>query len=137
MEVSMPYSLSTARTCQMRRGLLLGAYILLPPLRDEFIQRSWLEHVPRQYMRTDFGALLEDADGEVGVGVAAELLQPDGRGEPRGPSPHDHHVVAHRLPAPAQPPRRRRRRAPPRRAVARRVANPRRRRAEHSLHCRG
>lgn len=54
--------------------------------------------------RTDFGALLEDADGEVGVSSAAELLQPDRRGEPRGPGAHDDHVVAQRLPPAAEPP---------------------------------
>uniref|UniRef100_A0A0A9AGJ9 Uncharacterized protein n=1 Tax=Arundo donax TaxID=35708 RepID=A0A0A9AGJ9_ARUDO len=56
-------------------------------------------------MSTDFAALLEDADGEVGVGGATELLQPDRRGEPRRPRAHDHHVVAQRLPAAAEPPR--------------------------------
>nr|CAB3502883.1 unnamed protein product [Digitaria exilis] len=89
------------------------------------------EHTPapkyeggaRARRRTDFGTLLEDADGEVGVGGAAELLEPDRRGEPRGPGAHDHHVVAERLPAAAEPPNR----APGRRAGAARGRPPRRR----------
>jgi hypothetical protein len=65
--------------------------------------------------RTYFGVLLEDADGEVGVGVAAELLESDRSREPRA---HDHHVVAQRLPPVAEPPRPQRRGATARRARA-------------------
>ena len=62
------------------------------------------KRVMRGGARTDFGALLQDADGEVGVSGAAELLQPDRGGEPRGPGAHDDHVVAQRLPPAAEPP---------------------------------
>lgn len=85
--------------------------------------------------RTDFGALLQDADREVGVSGAAELLQPDRRGEPRGPGAHDDHVVAQRLPPAAEPPSG----APARRegAAGRSGRCPRRRRQRSPCRSRG
>src|SRR5262249_41979885 len=50
-----------------------------------------LEHRPGKGMGTDSGALLQDADVDVGL----ELLEADGTGETRGPCADDDDVVLH------------------------------------------
>ena len=55
------------------------------PVRDQFVERSRLEDGPRLDVGAHLRALLEQADGEIGV----DLLQPDRRGKAGGACTHD------------------------------------------------
>ena len=77
--------------------VLLDAHLdrraALLPIGQQLIQPRRVKHRTGQDMRPHFRALFEDHDLKIGV----DLLEPDRRGQPSRPRPHDHHIVIHRL----------------------------------------
>jgi hypothetical protein len=63
------------------------------PVGDQLGDRARVHHRAREDVRSRLAALLEHHDRDRRV----ELLQPDGRGQPRGAGADDHHVVLHGL----------------------------------------
>ena len=67
---------------------------LFPPIGDQFVQRTRLQHRARQRVGADFPAFFHQTHGRIG----RELFQAYRRGQPCWAAPHDHHIELHCLP---------------------------------------
>mmetsp|Transcript_9090 Transcript_9090/g.20844 ORF Transcript_9090/g.20844 Transcript_9090/m.20844 type:complete len:288 (+) Transcript_9090:1697-2560(+) len=67
----------------------------LPPIREQFFERSGLKHVPREDVGSNLGSFLDDTHRQVDVALGGELLQLNGRRQTRRASTHDDHIVLH------------------------------------------
>jgi hypothetical protein len=65
--------------CTLLRRTHRCSFVL--PVRDQFIQCSWFEHVAREDVRTDFVALFDYANGDFLAGLGRVLLQANRGGE--------------------------------------------------------
>ena len=86
-----------ARGGQVKEAVLLGLGVerraILPPVRQQLVQRPRLDHRAGEDVRPDLAALLHHADG----GLRGELFEPDRGREAGRACPYDHHVELHRL----------------------------------------
>ena len=67
--------------------------LLFAPTRQELVNADRIDHRARQDMRTDFAALFQHDDREFRI----DLFEPDGSGQTRGSSSHDHDIKLHAL----------------------------------------
>jgi hypothetical protein len=70
---------------------------LLPPLRQEAVERHRIDHRAGQNMRADLGAFFQHYHGQLLAALGRELLEPDRRSEPRRPRADDDDVELHGL----------------------------------------
>jgi hypothetical protein len=68
-----------------------------PSSREQLGQRARIDDRAGEDVRSDLGALLDDADAEVLALLGAELLQADRGREARGARADHDHVVLHRF----------------------------------------
>ena len=101
-----------ARLGKQHKGVLVDGGLdrrtSLFPVGDEFIESARLEDVPRQNVRADLGALLDDANAKIFARLERELLQPNRGRKPRRPRANSDDIVLHhiaRLRVAAQAPR--------------------------------
>ena len=84
---------------QEQEMVLLGRSVerraLFLPVRDQFVQRTRLQHRAGQDMRAHFRALFDDADGDFLAGFLFQLLQADRGGQTGRARAHDHHIIFH------------------------------------------
>src|SRR5579883_1641399 len=70
---------------------------LLPPVRNQLVDRNRIDHRARQDMRADLRSLLDDADRDFVALLGRKLLQSDRGRQPGRPATDDHDVVFHAL----------------------------------------
>ena len=63
------------------------------PVRQQAVDADWIDDGAGKDMRADLAALFEHDDGKLRV----DLLEPNGRGEPRRPGADDDDVKLHAL----------------------------------------
>ena len=90
-----------ARLGQQHKGVLihrgLDRRTSLFPVRDQLIERARLKDVPRQNVRANLGALLDNAHAEVLARLERELLQSDRGREPGRAGTDRDDIVLHYL----------------------------------------
>ena len=68
---------------------------LVAPVGDQLVERLRVDHRARQDVGADLAAFFEHADAELALPLGRELLEPDRRGEARGPAADDDDVILH------------------------------------------
>ena len=69
----------------------------LLPVGEQLLERARFHHRAGEDVGSDFGALFDDANRQVGAVFLAELPQSDRGREPRRSRPDDDHIELHRL----------------------------------------